>query len=69
MAATSAAMRMKNPAEAAWAPLGDTYTATGVRAPRMAVVISRVDVINPPAVSSSITSAAAPVRSASSTAS
>ena len=65
IAAMSADIRMKKPAEAAWAPLGATKITTGVRAPSTAVVMSRVEVISPPAVSSSTITAAAPRRSAS----
>jgi hypothetical protein len=65
MAATSAAIRMKKPADAACAPLGPTQTMTGVLAPSMAVKISRVEVRRPPGVSSSRTTAAAPAASAS----
>ncbi len=55
IAATSADMRMKNPADAARAPAGATYTTTGTVHPVMAVVISRVASSSPPGVSSSIT--------------
>ena len=59
IAATSAAIRMKNPADAACAPPGVTYTTTGTLLAMIAVVISRVVSTSPPGVLSSITSRAA----------
>ena len=52
MAATCPAIVMKVPADAARAPLGDTYTTTGTLAFRIALTIMRVDSTRPPGVSS-----------------
>ena len=52
MAAMCAAMVMKVPAEAARAPLGETYTTTGMSALSRALTINRVEVTSPPGVSS-----------------
>ena len=52
MAATSAAIVMMKPAEAARAPEGPTNTATGVRQLSMASTICRIEVSRPPGVSS-----------------
>jgi hypothetical protein len=59
MAATSAAMVIRNPAEAARDPDGPTNTATGVCAAMMALLMSRVESTNPPGVRKTITSTAA----------
>jgi len=64
--ATSAEMRMKNPAEAARAPPGVTKTTTGTAEVVMALVMSRVVSTNPPGVSSSITTSTASRAAASS---
>jgi hypothetical protein len=60
IAATCAAIVMKTPAEPAPAPLGATYTITGIGAARRSFTTVRADVSRPPGVSSSISSAAAP---------
>ena len=59
MAATSADSRMKNPAEAARAPLGATKMITGTEEASMLETISRVESSSPPGVLISIRSAAA----------
>ncbi len=64
IAATSAAIRRKNPADAACAPEGVTYTTTGRRAAVIAVVICRSDDSRPPGVLSSMIVTAAPPASA-----
>jgi len=65
IAATSAAISRKKPADAARAPLGPTQTTTGTGEARIALFIARVESSSPPGVSSSTTRAAASVRSAS----
>jgi len=55
IAATSAEIRMKKPADAARAPGGLTKTTTGTGEVVMAVVMSRVVSTSPPGVSNSIT--------------
>ena len=50
IAATSAAIVIRKPAEAARAPLGATKTTTGVSAEIMRDVIDRVDSTSPPGV-------------------
>ena len=64
MAAMSAAMVMRKPAEAARFPDGPTKTATGVLARMMALLMSRVESTRPPGVRSVITISAAPAASA-----
>ena len=64
IAATSADIRMKNPAEAARAPLGATQTMVGTFEPISVSEIWCIDSISPPGVSSSRTRARAPARSA-----
>ena len=64
MAATSAAMVIITPAEAARAPLGDTKTTTGTLLASMFWTIKRIDSANPPGVSSSMMMQAAPCSSA-----
>ena len=56
IAATSAATRITNPAEAARAPEGPTNTATGVRQFSILSTIWRIEVSSPPGVSSRRTS-------------
>ena len=58
-------MVMKVPALAAWAPDGATQTATGSGASRSVPTMSRVASSEPPGVSSSMTTAAAPASAAS----
>ena len=65
IAATSAAMVMRNPADAARLPEGETKTATGVFAWMMAVLISRVESTSPPGVRRKRTTRLAPAASAS----
>ncbi len=60
IAATCAAMVMNTPAEAARAPVGDTYTMTGTGEARMLWTIERIDRSSPPGVFSSTTRAWAP---------
>ena len=55
-----AAAATKVPAEAALAPAGATYTATGTSDSRMLSTISRVESSNPPGVSNWITTSDAP---------
>ncbi len=50
IAATCAAMVMKTPAEAARAPVGATYTMTGISAFRMAWAMDRMERSRPPGV-------------------
>ena len=57
IAATSADSRMKNPADAARAPPGATYTTTGTFDPVIFATISRVESSNPPGVEISINTA------------
>ena len=64
MAATSAAMVIRNPADAARLPDGPTKTTTGVRALMIAVLISRVESTRPPGVRRLMTTTAALERSA-----
>src|SRR5258708_7023899 len=64
MAAMSAAMVMRNPAEAGRLPDGPTNTATGVFAAMMALLMSRVASSRPPGVCSVNTIRAAPSASA-----
>ena len=52
IAATSAAIVMRNPADAARLPGGDTKTTTGVLDSMMAVLMSRVESTSPPGVRS-----------------
>ena len=66
MAAMWADMVMNVPAEAARAPPGATYTATGTLAPNIAFTISRVLVTRPPGVSRRMTRSCAPLLAASS---
>lgn len=65
IAATSAAISRKNPADAARAPAGVTYTATGTSAVVSAVVISRSETNRPPGVLSSRIVSFAPLSCAS----
>jgi hypothetical protein len=65
IAATSAAISTKKPADPACPPAGVTYTATGLFAAVSAVVASRSDTSRPPGVSTSIRVSAAPRSSAS----
>ncbi len=51
IAATSAEIKMKNPADAAREPEGVTYVTTGTEEWRMAPMISRMDESRPPGVS------------------
>src|SRR5260370_31844372 len=51
IAAMSAASVMYNPAEAARAPDGDTNTTTGSGAPRIFLMMFRIEVSSPPGVS------------------
>lgn len=51
IAATWAACRIKAPAEAALAPLGETQTATGTEDSRMAPVMALMELTKPPGVS------------------
>jgi hypothetical protein len=60
IAATCAAIVMKAPADAARAPVGDTYTITGTGEFSMSRTIERIDRSSPPGVSSWMTRAAAP---------
>ena len=69
IAATSAAMVSRNPAEAARLPEGPTYTAMGVFEANMRETIVRVESRRPPGVRSVKTSSEAPSRSARSIAS
>ena len=62
MAATSAAIVIRKPADAAREPDGPTNTTTGVRALRMAELMSRVESTRPPGVRRVMTIAAAPGR-------
>ncbi len=55
IAATSAAIVIRNPAEAARLPDGDTNTATGVFDSMIEVLISRVESTRPPGVRSTMT--------------
>ena len=64
IAATSAAIVIRNPAEAARAPLGPTKTTTGVRDSMMLVLMSRVASTRPPGVRSTSTTRSAPAASA-----
>ncbi len=64
IAAMSAAMVIRKPAEAARFPDGPTNTATGVFARMMALLMSRVESTRPPGVRSVITTSAAPAASA-----
>ena len=64
MAATSAAIVSKKPADAARAPEGAMKMTTGVFAASMCVMMSRVDSTRPPGVRSVKTTSAAPSRSA-----
>src|SRR3954470_19231759 len=64
MAATSAAMVIRNPADAARKPAGPTNTATGVFAAMIALLMSRVESSSPPGVCSVKTISAAPSASA-----
>ena len=64
MAATSAAMVIRKPADAARLPDGDTKTATGVFDWMMAVLMSRVESTRPPGVRSTMTSRSALAASA-----
>ena len=64
IAATSAAIVIRNPAEAARLPDGPTKTATGVFAAIIALMMSRVESTRPPGVRSMNTSSAAPSASA-----
>ena len=57
IAATSAAMVMNTPAEAAWPPEGVTHTITGTGATNSRDTMSRMLLSSPPGVSSSTTSA------------
>ncbi len=66
IAATSAAIRMKKPAEAARAPPGVTKTTTGTEDVVIALVMSRVVSTSPPGVSSSMTTSDASRSAASS---
>jgi hypothetical protein len=59
MAARWPAMVMKTPAEAARAPVGATYTMTGISALRMVCTIERMERSSPPGVSSCNTRAGA----------
>ncbi len=59
IAAISAARVMRTPADAARAPDGETYTATGTLVLRIACTIWRIAVSSPPGVSSSTTRSAA----------
>ena len=63
MAATSAAIVMRNPADAARAPLGPTNTTTGTRDSMIAVLMSRVEFTSPPGVRSTRTTTSAPAAS------
>src|SRR4051812_22880604 len=64
IAATSAAMVIRKPAEAARLPAGPTYTTTGVFAEMIALLMSRVASSSPPGVCSVKTMSAAPSASA-----
>src|SRR3954447_1478745 len=64
IAAMSAAMVIRNPAEAARLPDGPTKMATGVRAAMMALLMSRVESRSPPGVRSVNTISRAPSASA-----
>ena len=66
MAATSAAMVMRNPADAARAPLGPTNTTTGTSDSMIAVLMSRVESTRPPGVRSTRTTTSASRATASS---
>src|SRR5574341_737715 len=66
IAAACPASTMNNPAEAASAPGGPTYTITGTSLVRIAWMMSSVTLTLPPGVSSTITTASALSRSASS---
>ena len=66
MAATSAAIVIRNPADAARAPLGPTNTTTGTRDSMIAVLMSRVESTSPPGVRSTRTTTSARAASASS---
>ena len=59
MAATSAASRMKKPADAARAPEGATYTITGTGDASIFAMIERVESTRPPGVRNSISTASA----------
>jgi len=65
IAATSHAIRMMNPADAAWAPGGATQPTTGAGDARIACVIVRVESSRPPGVSILKTTNGAPAFSAS----
>ena len=67
IAATSQAIRMMNPAEAAWEPGGWTKPTTGTSEARIAFVISRVESSRPPGVLIRRTTTGAPPATASST--
>ena len=60
MAAIFAAIVMKTPAEAARAPVGATYTMTGMGEPRMVCTIERIERSSPPGVLSWTIRACAP---------
>jgi hypothetical protein len=64
IAATSAAIAMMNPAEAARAPDGPTNTATGVRQLSILSTIWRIELSRPPGVSIRITTSGARCASA-----
>ena len=64
MAAMSAAIVIRKPAEAARVPLGPTYTTTGVSASMMLVLMSRVESTRPPGVRSTSTTSSASSSSA-----
>ena len=64
IAAMSAAIVIRKPAEAARLPDGPTNTATGVFAGMMALLMSRVESTRPPGVRSVNTTSAAPAASA-----
>ena len=64
IAATSAAIVIRKPADAAREPDGPTNTATGVFAAMIAVLMSRVESTRPPGVRRVMTSSAAPAASA-----
>jgi hypothetical protein len=67
IAATCAASVMKTPADPAPAPLGATHTITGSGAFRISFTITCMEGRSPPGVSSSMTSAGTPSRSARTT--
>ena len=58
MAARSEAMVITAPAESALDPGGETYMMTGTVAERNLLTMPRMDELNPPGVSSTITTAA-----------